>query len=62
MDEIKGNMDQLMKSNPAWQTIPAVRDGRVYYLPQELFLLSPGIHYPEAVETMAKLVYPGVFQ
>ena len=62
MDEIKGNMDQLMKSNPAWQTIPAVCDGRVYYLPQDLFLLSPGIHYPEAVETMAKCVYPEVFK
>lgn len=30
----------------------------LYYLPQDLFLLSPGIHYPEAVETMAKCVYP----
>jgi len=27
-------------------------------LPQELFLLSPGIHYPEAVAEMAKCVYP----
>ncbi len=58
MDEIKAGMERTMASNPAWQTIPAVRDGRVYYLSQERFLLSPGLHYPEAVEEMAGLIYP----
>ena len=58
LEEIKAEMDARIASNPAWQTIPAVRAGKVYYLPQELFLLSPGIAYPEAVETMAKCVYP----
>ena len=62
MDAIKSEMDEEMKGNPAWQSVQAVRAGRVYYLPQELFLLSPGIHYPEAVEIMAKCVYPEVFQ
>ena len=62
LSEIKQNMEKTMAENPAWQSLPAVRNHQVYYLPQELFLLSPGIHYPEAVETMAKLVYPGVFQ
>lgn len=61
-DELKANMEQTMQSDPAWSTISAVRDGHVYYLPQNLFLLSPGIHYPEAVETMAKCIYPGVFE
>ena len=50
-----------MTENPAWQTVDAVKNGRVYYLPQDLFLLSPGIHYPDAVETMAKCVYPEAF-
>lgn len=62
MDAIKSEMDEEMKGNPAWQSVQAVRAGRVYYLPQELFLLSPGIHYPEAVAIMAKCVYPEVFQ
>lgn len=61
-DELKANMEQTIQSDPAWQSISAVRDGHIYYLPQNLFLLSPGIHYPEAVETMAKCVYPGVFK
>lgn len=62
MDAIKSEMDAEMKGNPAWQSVQAVRDGNIYYLPQDLFLLSPGIHYPEAVEIMAKCVYPEVFQ
>lgn len=61
LDAIKTEMDKTMKENPAWQSIAAVREGHVYYLPQDLFLLSPGIHYPDAVEVMAKCVYPEVF-
>ncbi len=61
IDEIKRGMEKTMASNPAWQTIPAVRDGRLYYLSQERFLLSPGIRYPDAAEEMAKLVYPERF-
>lgn len=60
-DKIKADMDKNIAENPAWQTIPAIKEGHLFYLPQNLFLLSPGIHYPEAVETMAKLVYPDRF-
>lgn len=62
IEEIKKNMQQTIEENPAWQTVPAIRANRIYYLPQDLFLLSPGIHYPEAVEMMASLVYPEVFR
>jgi iron complex transport system substrate-binding protein len=62
LSEIKSNMQQTIDSNPAWQTIPAIQQGKLFYLPQDLFLLSPGIHYPEAVETMAKLIYPEAFK
>ena len=61
METIKKSMMQNVESNPAWQSLPAVQAGKVYFLPQEMFLLSPGIHYPEAVETMAKLIYPDKF-
>ena len=62
VDEIKASMEQTMATNPAWQSIPAVRDKKVYYLSQEHFLLSPCIHYPEAVEEMARLIYPEGFK
>lgn len=62
VDEIKESMEQTMATNPAWQSISAVRDKKVYYLSQEHFLLSPCIHYPEAVEEMARLIYPEGFK
>ena len=56
--EIRASMEAMFAESPAWQSVSAVRDGRVYYLPQELFLFSPGIEYPAAVKYMARLVYP----
>ena len=60
-DKIKKNMLDAVKSNEAWQTIGAVKDNRLYFLPQDLFLLSPGLRYPEAVKVMAQLIYPENF-
>ena len=51
-------MEAMFAESPAWQSVGAIRDGRVYYLPQEMFLFSPGIEYPKAVQYMARLVYP----
>lgn len=62
MKDIKASMEATIEENPAWQTIPAIKNGKVYYLSQEHFLLSPGLHYPEAAEEMARAVYPEVFQ
>ncbi len=61
IDEVKRGMDNTIALNPAWQTIPAIKNGKMFYLSQEHFLLSPGIRYPDAVEEMAKLVYPELF-
>ncbi len=61
IDEVKRGMEETIASNPAWQTIPAVKNGKMFYLSQENFLLSPGIRYPAAVEEMAKLIYPNLF-
>ena len=57
IDEIKANMQKNIETNPAWKSIGAIKNNQLYYLPQDLFLLSPGLRYPEAVETMAKLIY-----
>jgi len=62
IDEIKIAMEKRFAENPAWQTIPAIKNQQLYYLPQDLFLLSPGIHYPDAVEYVAKLIYPEVLK
>ena len=60
IEEIKSNMQQTIETNPAWQSIGAVKSGKLYYLPQDLFLLSPGLKYPDAVEFIAKIIYPNL--
>ena len=57
-DELRANMNAAIAENDAWQAIGAVKNNRLYFLPQDLFLLSPGLRYPDAVKTMAQLIYP----
>ena len=61
-DEIKADFLKAVESNAAWQAVGAIKDNRLYFLPQDLFLLSPGLRYPEAVKTMARLIYPDNFK
>ena len=61
IDEIKSNMAKAIETNEAWQAIGAIKNNRLYYLPQDLFLLSPGLRYPDAVRQMAQLIYPENF-
>jgi len=61
IDEIKSNMAKAIETNEAWQAIGAIKNNRLYYLPQDLFLLSPGLRYPDAVKQMAQLIYPENF-
>ncbi|MCX7781666.1 MAG: ABC transporter substrate-binding protein [Negativicutes bacterium] len=60
--EIAKRLKADVESNPAWATLRAVRDNQVFFLPPELFLLHPGVRMPDAVEYMAKLVYPEVYK
>lgn len=62
LEEIRANMTAAIAENAAWQTIGAIKNNRLYFLPQDLFLLSPGLRYPEAVKTMAQLIYPDEFK
>lgn len=54
-------MEKQFAENQAWQSINAVAEGRVYYLPQEYFLYNAGPYYNEAVHYMACTVYPEIY-
>jgi iron complex transport system substrate-binding protein len=54
-------VEQDVASNEAWNTLTAVKEGRIYYLEKELFMFKPNGRYAEAFETLAKIVYPEVF-
>lgn len=56
-DQIEARMAQEMTSNPAWSSLQAVQNGRVFYLPSDLYLLNPGIHTPEAMQGLLDRAY-----
>lgn len=52
--DVETRLQNDVMSSPAWKSITAVKNNAVYYLPDELFLLNPGLRYPQAVEYMAE--------
>jgi iron complex transport system substrate-binding protein len=52
---------ESLASNPGWADVPAVESGRVYEISAELYLQAPGPRVGEALEGLAKLLYPEVF-
>lgn len=56
-EEINKKLDEEMRSNPAWAGLSAVKRGRVFFLPYDLFLMNPGIRTPEAMEQLLQLTY-----
>ena len=51
-------MEQTLLSNPAWQSLTAVREGRFFVLEHELYNLKPNAKWGEAYEKLADILYP----
>lgn len=51
-----------IESNPAWSEISAVKNGRVYLLPKELFHYKPNNRWDESYEYLARIIYPEIFE
>ena len=49
-------MDSLM-ADPVWQTLTAVKEGRVYQLPKDLFQYKPNSRWAEAYAYLIRLLY-----
>lgn len=49
-------MESLV-ADPVWQTLSAVRQGRVYQLPKELFQYKPNARWDEAYAYLIQLLY-----
>ena len=56
-EKVEQKMKTEFQNSPAWSVLEAVKNGRVYVLPENLFLLNPGLSYPESVEYMGRAVY-----
>ena len=48
----KSALENLMKENPAWNTLAAVREGRLYVMDKTLFNLKPNARWAEAYEVL----------
>lgn len=59
-NNVDARLQQYINDTDAWQSLSAVRKGRVYVLPENLFLINPGLDYPQALAFMAHAVWPEV--
>ena len=51
------SVEQTLGRNPAWQALDAVREGRVYVLPKELFHYKPNARWGESYAYLAHILY-----
>jgi iron complex transport system substrate-binding protein len=49
----------VLDSNPAWQGLRAVRDGRVYIADGNGYFNRPGPRLVESAEILAEILHPG---
>ena len=61
-DKIEKRLKADVQGNPAYSALTAVKNNKVFILPEDLFLTPPGLRYPDAVELMAKHVFPENFK
>lgn len=55
-------MRNHLENDPAWQGLSAVRDGRCYILPQDLFHYKPNQRWDESYAYLANIIFPEIFQ
>lgn len=49
---------KTLGTDPAWATLRAVKEGRVYVMDQKMFNLKPNAKWGEAYEQLADILYP----
>lgn len=59
-DEFAGESSDTVSSRPGWGEISAVKNGRVHTVDPNI-ISRPGPRLVDALETLAKLLYPGAF-
>lgn len=57
-DDAKALVESTYGSNPVWQSLKAVQDGKVYYLVKSLFHNKPNSRFAEAYQKLAEILYP----
>ncbi len=55
--EAQENLEKMLLSDPAWETLTAVKEGRVHIMDNGLFNLKPNARWGDAYEQLAKILY-----
>lgn len=56
LEEGQAQLEASLTSNPIWDTLQAVQNGRVFYLEKELFHNKPNTRWGESYEILAELL------
>lgn len=59
-DVAKKQVEDTYGSNPVWQSLNAVKNGKVFYLEKTLFHNKPNSRFAEAYQKLAGILYPDV--
>lgn len=51
-------LDKTLLSNPAWQSLTAVKEGRFHVMDDQLYNLKPNARWGEAYEQLVQILYP----
>lgn len=57
-DAAMQNVEDMLLSNPAWNSLTAVKNGHYYVLDKRLYNLKPNAKWGEAYEQLADILYP----
>ena len=57
-EDAMAQVEELYGDNPVWQSLDAVKNGRVYYLEKTLFHNKPNSRFAEAYQKLAEILYP----
>ena len=52
---MEANIAAFLAENPAWATLTAVKEGRVYYLDKRLYNLKPNALWADAYEGLEEI-------
>lgn len=52
------NLEKLFESDPAWQSLTAIREGKVHILDKKLFHYKPNARWGESYEILFDILYP----
>lgn len=55
--EIQSKMMETFKNDPVWNSLNAIKNEKIYFLPNELFLYKANENYPESFKYIYKIFY-----